>query len=182
MTRIPSLLLSFSLVTCLVMLSSSAASAFPETQLQNRNSINGRITDTNGEPLNRLRVELLDEVEMSIKQTYSDTLGRYSFNGLSAGTFTVKAHSDGKYAGRSVRVSLYSARNGGGSHQEQLDLVLNTVNEARGENTPSNTGSIFAQDIPDNARKIYDRAIKQLDVKHTDQGMALLQEAVNIFP
>ncbi|HEV2664976.1 MAG TPA: carboxypeptidase-like regulatory domain-containing protein, partial [Blastocatellia bacterium] len=54
---------------------------------QNRNAINGLITDTSNRPLNRIRVELLDDVEMAITQTYTDTTGRYSFRGLSTGTF-----------------------------------------------------------------------------------------------
>lgn len=36
---------------------------------QNRNTINGVITDTSNRPLNRIRVELLDDVEMAITQT-----------------------------------------------------------------------------------------------------------------
>ncbi|MGH9802857.1 MAG: carboxypeptidase regulatory-like domain-containing protein, partial [Blastocatellia bacterium] len=148
----------------------------------NRNSIGGMITDTTGQPLNRIRVELQDEVEMTITQMYTDGTGRYTFRNLTVGTFTVKVHSDGKYAGRSVRVSLYSSRSGGGSHQEQLDLVLKSLNEVRNNNAPANAGITFAQDIPDNARKFYERAIKQFDAKQAEQGMALLKEAVNIFP
>lgn len=161
--------------------SNAAAPAY--SFLQNRNAINGIVTDTSNRPLYRIRVELLDEVEMSIGQTYTDTTGRYSFKGLSTGTFIVKAHSDGTHVGRSIRVSIYAARIGGGSHYEQLDIVLKTRDEIKGNAVPSNSGPAFAQDVPENARKTYERAVKQLDDnKQADQGMNSLKEAINLFP
>lgn len=150
---------------------------------QNRNAINGVITDTSNRPLNRIRVELLDEVEMAITQTYTDTTGRYSFKGLSTGTFTVKAHSDGTHLGQSVRVSLYAARVGGGAHYEQLDIVLKTRNEAKGNPVPTNSGPAFAQEAPENARKAYEQAVKQLENnKQSAQGIDSLKEAIKLFP
>ncbi|MFN0109585.1 MAG: tetratricopeptide repeat protein [Blastocatellia bacterium] len=148
----------------------------------NRNSISGMITDTGGQGLNRIRVELQDDVEMTITQTFTDSTGRYTFRNLTTGTFNVKVHSDGKYAGRSVRVSLYSARAGGGAHQEQLDIVLKSLSEIRNTNAPANAGITFAQDVPDNARKMYDRAVKQLDAKQIDTGIISLKEAIGLFP
>jgi len=150
---------------------------------QNRNAINGLITDTSNRPLNNIRVELLDDVEMAITQTYTDTTGRYSFKGLSTGTFIVKAHSDGTHLEQSVRVSLYAARAGGGAHYEQLDIALKTRDEAKGNSVPSNSGPAFAQEAPEDARKAYEQAVKQLENhKQTAQGIDLLKEAVKLFP
>jgi Tfp pilus assembly protein PilF len=150
---------------------------------QNRNAINGVITDTANRPLNRIRVELLNEVEMAIAQTYTDTTGRYSFRGLSSGAFIVRAHSDGTHLGQSARVSLFASRTGRGAHYEQLDIVLKTRNEARGNTVPSNSGSAFAQDVPENARKAYEQAVKQLqNNKQAALGMDSLKEAIGLFP
>lgn len=149
----------------------------------NRNAINGVITNTAGQPIYRLRVELLNEVEMSIMQTYTDTTGRYAFRSLSSGTFIVRVHSDGTYAGRSARVSIYAARTGGGSHYEQLDFVLKSKEETKGSSVPTNTGPTFAQEVPDNARKVYERAVKQLENEtQAEQGLKSLKEAIGIFP
>jgi tetratricopeptide (TPR) repeat protein len=159
----------------------TAASAISAPQ--NRNAINGVITDTSNRPLNRIRVELLDEVEMSITQTYTDATGRYSFKGLSSGTFIVKAHSDGVYLGQSARVNLYAARVGGGAHYEQLDIVLKARDEAKRNAVPSNSGSTFAQEAPENARKVYEQAVKQLENnKQATRGIDLLKEAIELFP
>ena len=151
--------------------------------LQNRNAINGLITDTSNRPLNRIRVELLDDVEMAITQTYTDTTGHYSFKGLSTGTFIVKAHTDGIHLEQSVRVSLFAVRAGGGAHYEQLDIVLKTRNEAKGNSIPPNSDPAFAQEAPENARKAYEKAVKQLENdKQAAQGIDSLKEAVNLFP
>jgi tetratricopeptide (TPR) repeat protein len=159
------------------------AAIYSASFLQNRNAINGVITNTANRPLNRIRVELLDEVEMQIRQTYTDTTGRYSFQNLSTGTFIVRAHSDGTYVGRSVRVSLYLARAGGGAHFEQVDIVLKTRDEAKGSAVPSNSGPAFAQEVPENARRAYERAIRLLEnSKDASQGMDALKEAINLFP
>lgn len=150
--------------------------------LQNRNAINGIVTDTAYRPLNRIRIELMDEVEMTIKQTYTDSTGRYSFQNLSTGTFIVKAHSDGTYVGRSVRVNIYSARSGG-AHYEQLDIVLKTRDEIKGKTIPSNIGPTFAQEAPEDARKVFERAVKELEnEEQTDQGINSLKEAIKLFP
>jgi Tfp pilus assembly protein PilF len=150
---------------------------------QNRNAIDGVITDTSHRPLNRIRVELLNDVEMSVTQTYTDPAGRYSFRNLSQGTFIVRAHTDGIHQGESIRVSLYQSRSGGGGHNEQLDIALKTRDEAKGAAIPSNAGVAFAQDVPDAARKVYERAVKQLEnSKQTEQGIASLKEAISIFP
>jgi Flp pilus assembly protein TadD len=151
--------------------------------LQGRNVINGVITNTTGRPIYNIRVELLDEVEMAIKQTYTDPSGRYTFSNLSHGTFIVKVHSDANHVGQSARLSLYAARTGGGSHYEQLDFVLKTREESKGNSVPSNTGPAFAQEVPENARKAYERGVKQLEnTKQTEQGIASLKEAISIFP
>lgn len=179
MTTIPKLCSSF-LLTLGLFVTVLPLSANALTQVS-RNTINGIVSNTDGQPLNRIRVELADEVEMTVMQTYTDSTGRYTFRNLTSGTFIVKVHSDGKYAANRARVNLYSARNGGSS-QEQIDFVLKPLTESRGSSTPSNTGTVFAQEVPDNARKVFERATRQLDSKQIEQGMASLKEAINIFP
>lgn len=150
---------------------------------QARNSINGTVSNSEGNPLYHMRVELLNEVEMTVAQAYTDSTGRYTFRNLSQGTFIVKVHTDGVYVGQSTRVNLIAIRSNGGSHYEQVDFVLETRAEKNGPSVPGNTGSTFVQDVPEKARKVYERAIKQLENdKSLERGMNSLKEAINIFP
>lgn len=153
--------------------------------LQDRNIIRGRITSTTNRPVERLRVELQNEVEMFVAQSYTDALGRYSFSNLSFGTFIIKVHSNGVYAASSARVTLTPARVGGGgsspSHQEELDFALPTFQELRNKNSPSNAGVAFVQDVPENARKQYEKATGLLDQKKSEEGVNALKEALKLF-
>lgn len=150
---------------------------------QNRNAIRGRITDTENRPIERIRVELRDEVEMAVAQTYTDSLGRYAFNSLSLGTFIVKVYSNGKYAEASARVTLTPARIGGGtSHQEILDIPLRTIEEARGKSAPTSKNAIaFVQDVPEPARKAYEKAVGLLEQGKTEEGVEALKDALRLF-
>lgn len=152
-------------------------------QQQNRNAIRGRITDTQNRPIERVRVELRDEVEMAITQAYTDSLGRYAFNNLSLGTFIVKVYSNGKFAETNVRVTLTPARlSGGTSHQEIIDIALLTLEEARGKKTPNSKDAVtFVQDVPEPARKTYEKAVELLDQGKTVEGVDGLKEALKLF-
>ena len=54
------------------------------------NRIEGRVYDQNRVPVGDAFVELLNEVDSMIARTRTSTDGRFSFFGLSRGTFTVK--------------------------------------------------------------------------------------------
>ncbi len=172
------------LFLAMIVLSGLSFSAAGATVLvQGRNMINGVVLNSGGEPLNRMRVELLNEVEMFITQTYTDTAGRYTFRNLSQGTFIVKVHSDGKHAGQSMRVILQAIRNTGASHYEQIDFVLKDIEERKGPAVPGNTGATFVQEIPENAKKAYDRALRQLEnPSENSLGIDSLKDALRIFP
>lgn len=147
-----------------------------------RNAINGVVMNAKGEPLNRLRVELQNEVEMFVAYTYTDATGRYQFQNLSQGTFIIKVHSDGKYIGQASRVVLQAIRTGT-AHYEQVDFALKEIPVRRDSTISSNTGTTFVQEIPENARKIFERAIKQFEVeKESSKGLESLREAIRLFP
>ncbi len=150
---------------------------------QSRNSISGTVSNTEGKPLNRMRIELLNEVEMTVAQTYTDSTGHYNFRNLTPGTFIVRVHTNGAHIGQSARVNLVALRPNGGAHYEQIDFILKTRIENKGSSVPGNTGTTFAQDVPEKARKIYERAVKQLEGgKNSEPGINSLKEAISVFP
>ncbi len=155
---------------------------FP-AQSNNLNSIHGVVTDEKGQPLDHIRVELLNEVEMSITQAYTTAAGRFFFRNLSQGTFIVRAHSNAQFDTSSVRVVLYALRNNGGSHQEQVDILMRPRPEARRTNIPANMAPAFVQEVPEKARKAYERAVKLFDTdKRFEEGIKTIKEALTIFP
>ena len=161
-------------------------------EAQNRNGIGGYIFDTSRRPVVNLRVELLDEVDSIIATTRSDSSGRYSFQGLSQGTFQVRVLPDGtNFIGQTARVQIsnfsHSTSSGGrvttGAQFEQMDFTLKSRDEAKASSRPMTTGTTFAQNVPESARLAYERALQNLDKKNdADQGIAELEEAVGLFP
>ena len=150
---------------------------------QGRNAINGMVVNTGREPINRIRVELQNELEMFITYTYTDAAGRYSFRNLSQGVFIIKVHSDGKHTGQSTRIVLQALRNSGASHYEQVDFMLKEIAERKPVASAGTAGTLFAQDVPEKARKTYARAVKQLDsAQEKSAGIASLKEALQTFP
>jgi tetratricopeptide (TPR) repeat protein len=140
------------------------------------------ILDTSRRPLNRIRVELLNEVEAQIATTYTDPGGRYTFSNLSQGNFFVKVVPSGDYAAQSIRVQLYYA-GGTGAQNEQVDFVLKSRTEPKTAVSTASSEVLFVQEIPEEARKAYQRAINTLDRgADPEAGVAQLKEALTIFP
>ena len=149
---------------------------------QGRNAINGTVSDSSRRPLNRIRIELLDEVEMIIATTYTNVAGRYSFNNLTQGNFQVRTQTPGTFVDQTVRVQLYYA-GGTGAHFEQVDFTLKTPIEAKATSNPISTNIAFVQPVPPEAQKVYDEASNLLDTgKDVDAGIEKLLFAIRLFP
>ena len=70
-----------------------------------------------------------------------------------------------------------------GAQVEQVDFTLKTRDEVDKSARPTTTGTTFAQNVPDDARAAYERAIESLDKRQdADHGIAELKKAVELFP
>lgn len=148
-----------------------------------RNAINGVISDSQRIPINRVRVELQNELGQFITQTYTDAAGRYQFRSLSQGVFIINVHSDGKHVGQSARITLQALRNSGASHYEQVDFMLRDYVEKNPGWVSGKAVTTFVQDVPAEARKAYDRAVRLLgEPRENAAGVESLKEALRIFP
>ncbi|MGE0103922.1 MAG: tetratricopeptide repeat protein [Blastocatellales bacterium] len=154
------------------------------TAAQGTNGLNGVIFDENRQPVPNMWVELLDEVNAVLARVRTDSVGRFSFNRLSNGTFLVKVVTFGtRYASQTQRINLQAMTMAGGrgSHYENIDIYLKI--ERKGDENPGSAGPIFAQEVPEPARKLYDQAVSMLDSgKDSKSGIGKLQEALTIFP
>ncbi len=148
----------------------------------NRNSISGVVTDSARKTIPDLWIELLNEVDSVIYRIRTDATGRYIFRNLSFGTFQVRIVTSGtNFVSQTVRVSLYPATmQGTGSHYEQQDFILRTASENKGGTTKART--VFAQNVPDTARKLFETAVVRFDSNDAETGIARLKEALAIFP
>jgi tetratricopeptide (TPR) repeat protein len=133
-----------------------------------------------------LVVELMDEYSRPLQRARTNGSGRYAFTGLSYGRFKIRVSpfgTDYEEQEREVEIVNFSAAGsaGGrvsGSSSEQLDFTL----RFRKGVDPATAGVIFAQSVPDGARKLYDQAIADLNNKKDAEGLAGLKAALEAFP
>ncbi|HEY0429104.1 MAG TPA: tetratricopeptide repeat protein [Pyrinomonadaceae bacterium] len=150
------------------------------------NSITGHVFDAqNRFPVGDLYVELLDSIGMNLGRTRIDSSGGFTFRNLRAGTFQVKVLTFGtNYKEEIQEVQLTSFPLGNGRYSSDIayvDVYLKLDPRKINVGSGGVATVVFVQEIPDEARKLYKKAIKQLEDKK-DEGLSSLKQAIEIFP
>jgi tetratricopeptide (TPR) repeat protein len=138
------------------------------------NSLSGHVSDGRN-PIPNLQVELLNDMDSVIQRTKTDSSGLFQFRRLSTGIFQIRIQTYGtSYVGQTKRVQLERTR-----AFEQVDFVLGKQTSS----ISSTTGAVFVQEVPELARKEFERGsdLLQKSAQHSE-GLAALKKAVEIFP
>lgn len=152
--------------------------------IQGRNSIGGFVFDPARRPMEGVYVELLSDMYSTIGRVKTSGSGRYSFDSLQQGNYKVRVlprGTDFMEQTQDVSIVNVSAMAGGGADRVQLDFYLRAraVSNAGPFAAP---GVIFAQEVPEAARKLYEEGIKNLKDNKEQQGFDNLKKALEIFP
>ncbi len=171
-------LIRLSLISAVAFASASLAAA------QGKSSIIGIIFDSSGRPLEKVRVELLDDVYTVLRTVRTSGTGQYAFNSLTSGYFHVRVKDEkGEYTEEIQRVELVSIQlsptSQGSRDIRQVDFYLRPKSDRK---PATGTGVVFAQNVPDGARKNYAKAISDFEKNKAAEGMAALKAALGIFP
>ncbi|HUF03493.1 MAG TPA: carboxypeptidase regulatory-like domain-containing protein [Aridibacter sp.] len=166
-------LIGFSFVFILLVSVQSAAAA---------STIQGNVYDRQRNPLPDIEVELLNDLYQSRGRTRTDGLGKYQFTGLGDGWYTIRVYAfrydlEDQSAQLEVNTLNIRGQEGTGFFMQDFYLVPRTGGLADNE-----LGVVFAQEIPDEARKLYDKAIRDLSGERNEAGVLGLYEAIKIFP
>jgi uncharacterized protein HemY len=144
---------------------------------QGANSITGYVSDDRRAPIPNLQVELLNDVESVIQRTKTDSSGLFAFRRLSEGIFQVRVQTYGTdyVGGQTKRVQLERTR-----AFEQVDFVLANKKAA---STTTTAGAVFVQEVPERARKEFERAAPLLEKpEQRKEGIETLKRAIELFP
>jgi tetratricopeptide (TPR) repeat protein len=153
-----------------------------------QNSISGVIFDMSRQPVQKIDIELLDEFERLLRSTKTNTSGLYIFQGLSAGIYYIQVRVDGTnyreikervQLGQTNRISASGQTSG--SEALQVNLTLQFERRGGAESTFSNE-VVFAQNVPKEAEKHFENALKKLKDEKRDEALAELESALRIFP
>lgn len=145
-------------------------------------TIQGIVYDKQRNALSEIEVELLNDFYQTIQRTRTDGSGRYQFNGVNDGRYSVKVFAfryDLQDQELPVEIVTLNVRGTQGVSLQLLDFYLSPK---KGGLAESEIGVVFAQDIPPNARKVYEKAVKDISDKRTNEGIMGLNEAVKLFP
>lgn len=152
---------------------------------QGRNSISGNVFGETRRPLVDVHVELLDGYGGTYSRTKTNGAGRYTFFGLPDGRYQVKVLPFGTdYIEQVQDVSLLpvSAIPGSGAESQQVDFYLRVKKGANAGPFAAPPGTVFAQEVPEAARKLYDKGVGELREKKEQEGFASLRQALEVFP
>jgi len=162
----------------IALLGASAADTTPSPGFiaQQITSISGHVSDNHQNPIPDLQVELLDDVDSVLARTKTDNSGLFFFRRLSTGVFQIRVQTYGTaFISQTQRVQL-----GRGRAFEQVDFVLASKG---GSSSPTIPGVVFAQEVPDKARKQYERGIALIQKnEQRKEGVAALENAIELFP
>ena len=160
--------------------------------VQGRSTIYGSVYGEGRRPVADVYVELLDDVNSTIRQIKTDMSGRFQFSGLVDGRYMLKIRPGNTgyqehtqqviiAAVSSVRPSEAGSRSGGADNQH-IDIGLKL--DERGMYGPFSAGAgvLFAQEIPPAAKRHYDEGIGFLREKKEEQAFASLRQALEVFP
>ena len=164
------------LVSLLGWTSTAAASQGNVVAVPQANSISGHVYDQGRNPIADLQIELLNDVDSIIQRTKTDSTGLFSFRRLTTGIFQVRVQTFGtNYIGQTQRIQLERTR-----AFEQIDFFLGSKRTSSSSTTP---GAVFVQEVPEQARKEFERGISLLQKpEQRKEGLKSLQNAIEIFP
>jgi TolA-binding protein len=163
-----------------------ALSVASTTKAQGGNSISGQVYNTANRPVANLHVELLSDFDSLIGRTKTDGIGRYLFVNLARGNYQVRVITAGtNYVSQTARVEIFtiSTAPGRGRASEIYNFTLKTVDEEKSKGHSKSPSTLFSQEVPDTARKLYEEAVEKLDKNQSGvEALDGLKKAIEIFP
>lgn len=171
-------LLFAGILPCMAMICASSVLAQTATS-----RITGQVFGENRRPLSDIYVELRNEVEAVLQRTKTNGSGAYSFNNLTSGRFSVRVRPFGTAYEEQIQdvevVTVVGGRNVGDIQYK--DFYLKARRDVA-SSTPTSNEVVYVQEVPESAKRYYDKAIVDLAAGRVDNGVMGLEQAVKDFP
>lgn len=176
-------------------LSPEASGVQAQDQVNNR--ISGYVFGFQRTPLDRVDVELLDDLGRTVNRTRTNGSGLYVFFGMRQGRYTVRVlpftsdYEEQEAEVEIININRTSANpnaanpiNGLGlgsvsaPDNKQQDFYLKTRQGA----ITGTTGAIFVQDVPKDAKALFEKGLDQLSDNKQKEALESLKAAIEKFP
>lgn len=140
------------------------------------NTLRGKVRSASGTTVNNAIVELRPAGGGMFAQTVTRNDGDFAFSNLPTGEYEVEVTVAGYET--TVQMARFNT-----PYRMDFAEVLNieVIIRPRGEAILSAPGTNFAQDVPRQARVSYEKGIARLRERKSDEGIAMLREAISTF-
>ena len=140
-------------------------------------TIIGKVRDQSGRPISNVIVELETGNGVLITQTVTTNEGDYAFSGQMGGSFRLVVNEP-NHEPFLERVELTRTATTRPGETVRVDIVLTPKRTA----SVQSGGTVFHQDVPEAALTDYRRGVKLLADRKSDEGIAVLKEAIRVMP
>jgi tetratricopeptide (TPR) repeat protein len=150
---------------------------------QSRNTITGYVFDQQRSPITQIPVELINDVNSVIQRTRTDGSGRFFFSGVPSGRFVIRVLPLGtnfEEQTQEIEIGGIGALGRPVSDHAQKDFYLRLRRDKANADTVNEV--LFVQDVPDNARKLYEKGMSDLESSRIDEGVEELRKSLELFP
>ena len=156
------------------------------TFAQQGNTVTGQVTGYENRPIYDAIVELLNDYGNSIAYTKTDGSGRYFLSGVKQGRFSIRVRPiepeyEEQTQSEEIQNFTRQAQDGSirtsGMDHKQLDFRMRIRKGFKGINA-----ALFVQDVPVEAKKLFEQAVIDLNDKKGQEGLAGLRAAIERFP
>lgn len=157
----------------------ASSQAAPTMQI-GLNRIEGRISDESNMGVNNAFVELYNNFGTMVSRQRSSAGGRFSFRGMGPGRYTISVKPFGTNLleeSKDIEVNNQSSR----SDTVLVDFQLRVDKRFRRDEQPGIVGTVFAQDVPPAAERLYKLAVEGFP-SQPDRALLDLEEAIKLFP
>lgn len=153
--------------------------SFIITSAQGANVLEGKVITPSGmQPTHPVRVKITVNGR-PIYETFTDLSGRFSFPGLSRGTYQLIAEGDG-LTFETTTVSADIPAFGSGAQGFTQDIQLRPI--AHKPNTQPGVVNAFSQNVPPAAKQALDAGLKLVGEGKIEPAIENMRKAVKIFP
>jgi tetratricopeptide (TPR) repeat protein len=146
------------------------------TALAQSNTLRGKVRSTNGLAVNNAIVELKAAGGGMIAQTVTRNEGDFAFSNLSTGEYEVEVTFSG------YEPTVQMARFNTPATMNFAEVInIEVIIRPRAGAILASPGTNFTQDVPKPARALCEKGIGRLREGKSDEGIAMLREAITAF-
>jgi Flp pilus assembly protein TadD len=141
------------------------------------NMIRGKVRAANGTPVNNAIVELREAGGAILSSIVTRNDGDFTFTRIVPAEYEVHVTSSG------FESAMQIARFSQTDRMNFFEVVnVEIILRAKAEPLIRPAGISFAQEVPENARATYEKGVMKLREGRSDEAIALLRQAVTLFP